>query len=141
MVYVPTISSLCQRRRKLTLALEKMEARTAALRATLEGVEAELRAATLLDSLPDLVARRRKLPMKRAELSRLCLASLRTATRPLYTRDVAAFITTAKGADPLDIKLRLSVCSRALNSLRVMERRGWVTRIGRGKGVRWMVPG
>ena len=78
---------------------------------------------------------------RKGERSRLVLALLRTADRPLATREITDRLAAAKGIDPSDALARDAVHKTILGLLNGGKDKGFIQRIegGPGEAVSWRV--
>src|SRR5208337_866397 len=84
---------------------------------------------------------RRNAWFRKGERSRLVLALLRTADRPLTTREITDRLAAAKGIDPSDAQARDAVHKTILGLLNGGKDKGFIQRIegGPGEAVSWQV--
>lgn len=74
----------------------------------------------------------------RHELPKLCTEALAAATGPISTTEIAIYIMRAKGLDDGDRHLRKAICYKAVQVLRMWEKRKKVVRHSKvGASVRW----
>ncbi len=71
---------------------------------------------------------------RKGERSRLVLALLRTADRPLATREITDRLAAAKGIDPSDAQARDAVHKTILGLLNYGKGKGFIQRIESGPG-------
>jgi hypothetical protein len=72
------------------------------------------------------------------ELSRLCLAALRTAAGELLsTDDIAGLVIAAKSFDKGDGILRAAIRDQVGSIIKRLQRQGTVYRVGNGRAARW----
>jgi hypothetical protein len=130
------IERLYARRRRLALALVKIDRQAETHRATIAEIEAELR--TLVLFVPPLVQRKPNPHFAQGELSRLCRDVMRERPgRRLYAGQIAVAIMAAKGLAPSDCALCRTICHQTQDALRRMWGRGSVVKAGRGASARW----
>jgi len=74
-------------------------------------------------------------------MSRACREVLRDAAEPLPAETMVRQMMGQRGLDPEDGHQRSTIILRVLQTLHRMAKRGDVTRIGKGVGVLWTLPG
>ena len=94
----------------------------------------------LIPGHPEGVQRRQRYqPSKyfgRNELPRLILEGLRKAPGPLLTDEIASYVMHANGITP---SAKESVTKPIITALRILVRRGTVTKAGAGPSSRWSI--
>jgi hypothetical protein len=136
------ISSLRDKRARISATIKRLERQLDQHRADLSHVDGVLRLFepenNPEDIKPKRVLIRRTRYFARNELSRLILAALRDAEgRPLSAEEIAHQALSAKGLDAADGIMRTAVRNQALTTLRMYRKRGTVEQTGLGRGVRW----
>jgi ribosomal protein S19E (S16A) len=78
----------------------------------------------------------------RNELSRLVLATLRTAAdEPIGIEEISRRITTAKGLDARDVTLRAAIRQRLRTILTRLRKQGVIEAVSSGRGSKWKLAG
>lgn len=134
------ISALRAKRTEISGHIHDLEKRIARQRANLANLDATI----LLfspganpDAIPAKRPYRRTRYFGRNELSRLMQDTLRTASGPLTSAEVAVAVMQANGMPCDDARLKEIVASRALTVLRGLAKRGIVAKSGTGRNVQW----
>jgi hypothetical protein len=89
------------------------------------------------DAIPPKRAHRRTRYFAHNELSRLTQDALRTASGPLTSAEIAAFVMQAKGMPPGDAAFKEIAAVRALTVLRRLVKRGIVIKHGTSRDAQW----
>jgi hypothetical protein len=139
------VSGLIAKRRELAGVIDQMQRQLDQYRADLTHIDGALRVlATDLD--PETIrpkrAYRRNRYFARNELSRLCLAVLRTAAGELLsTDDIAGRVSAGKGFDAGDKILRAAIREQVGSIVKRLHRSGAVENIGAGRASKWRLAG
>jgi hypothetical protein len=138
------VSGLIEKRRELAGIIDQLQRQLDQFRADLMHIDGVLRVlATNLDPetiRPKRIYRRNRY-FARNELSRLCLAVLRTAAGELLsTDDVAGRVIAGKGFDPGDAILRVAIRDQVGSTIK-RHRNGANENIGAGRASKWKLAG
>lgn len=131
------LAALKDKRATIASEIVQLERQLRHLRESLLHVDATL---NLLDPDVDVGAIPNKKPRKRVklfrqgELGRLIVDALRTAGKPLLTAEIVSSILAVGGHGEA---ARATMAPRVRGNLAYLERRGKVSKIGSGVGVRW----
>jgi uncharacterized membrane-anchored protein len=132
------VSAIKAKRVEIAAQVQEAERRLAKLRAALANLDAA--AVLLIPGHPEGIPRRQRYqPSKyfgRNELPRLVLEALRKAPGPLLTDEIARYVMHANGITP---SAKESVIKPVIAALRVLVRRGTVTKTGAGPASRWAI--
>jgi hypothetical protein len=132
------ISAIRAKRHEIAAQVQEAEKKLAKLRAALANLDAA--AVLLIPDHPEGIPRRQRYqPSKyfgRNELPRLLLEGLRKAPGPLLTDEIARYAIHANGITPNALE---SVTKPVIASLRVLVRRGTVTKTGTSRDSRWSI--
>jgi hypothetical protein len=130
------VAGLIAKRRELAGIIAELERQLAQHRADLTHIDGVLRVlASDLDPKtikPKRVYRRSRY-FARNELSRLCLAMLRTAKEPLSVDDLVSQAMTVKGFDLADIILRTSIRKQVGSIVKRLHRQIAIENVGAGR--------
>jgi hypothetical protein len=138
------LSTLVAKRAEIAGAITELERQLAQHRADLIHLDGVLR---LLDSGIDPETIKPKRPYRRTryfgryELSRFCLAALRTASEPLSTDDIAGQVIAAKGFQADDAILRAAVRLQVKTVAQRLRREGTIENIGKRSASKWKLAG
>ena len=139
------VSGLIEKRRELAGIIDEMQRQLDQHRADLTHIDGVLR--VLADDLdPDTIRPKRIYRRNRYfahnELSRLCLAVLRTAAGELLsTDDIAGRVIAAKGFDSGDSILRAAIREQVGSTVKRLHRQGAIENIGAGRASKWKLAG
>jgi hypothetical protein len=134
------LSTLVAKRAEIAGIIAEMEQQLAQHRADLIHLDGVLR---LLDSGIDPETIKPKRPYRRTryfgryELSRLCLAALRTASEPLSVDDIAAQVIAAKSFQADDAILRAAVRVQVKTVAQRLRRERTIEKIGSRRASKW----
>ena len=132
------VSAIKAKRSEIASQVQDTERKLAKLRAALANLDAA--AVLLLPGHPEGIPRRQRYqPSKyfgRNELPRLILEGLRKAPGPLLTDEIASYVMHANGITP---SAKESVIKPVIAALRILVRRGIVTKAGAGPASRWAI--
>jgi hypothetical protein len=132
------VSAIKAKRLDLIAHIQDAERKLAKLRASLASLDAA--AVLLIPGHPEGVPRRQRYqPSKyfgRNELPRLVLECLRKAPGPLLTEDIARYAMHANG---ITSNAKEAVIGPVIAALRILVRRGTVTKTGVAHGARWSI--
>ena len=138
------LSTLVAKRAEIAAIIGDMERQIAQYRADLIHLDGVLR---LLDSGIDPETIKPKRPYRRTryfgryELSRLCLAALRTASEPLNTDDIADQVIAAQGFQADDAILRAAVQLQVKTVAQRLRREGTIENVGLRRASKWQLAG
>jgi hypothetical protein len=135
------VAGVIAKRRELTGIIAELERQLAQHRADLTHIDGVLRVLAS-DFDPETIKPKRIYRRSRYfaynELSRLCLAALRTAEgKPLSIDDLAIQVMTAKGFNLADAILRASIRDRIGPIIKRLHRQGIVAIVGAGRWAKW----
>ena len=132
------VSAIKAKRVEIAAQVQEAERKLAKLRAALANLDAA--AVLLIPGHPEGIPRRQRYqPSKyfgRNELPRLILEGLRKAPGPLLTDEIARYVMHANGITP---SAKESVIKPVIAALRILVRRGTVTKDGVARGSRWAI--
>jgi hypothetical protein len=132
------VSAIKAKRVEIAAQVQEAERKLAKLRAALANLDAA--AVLLIPGHPEGIPRRQRYqPSKyfgRNELPRLILEGLRKAPGPLLTDEIAHYVMHANGITP---SAKESVIKPVITALRILVRRGTVTKTGAGPASRWAI--
>ena len=132
------VSAIKAKQVEIAAQVQEAERKLAKLRAALANLDAA--AVLLIPGHPEGIPRRQRYqPSKyfgRDELPRLILEGLRKAPGPLLTDDIASYVMHANGITP---SAKESVIKPVIAALRILVRRGTVTKTGAGPASRWAI--
>jgi hypothetical protein len=134
------VSALRLKRAEISGHVHDLEKRIARQRANLANLDATIKLfspGTNPDSIPPKRAYRRTRYFARNELSRLTQDTLRTASGPLTSAEIAAAVMRAKGMPSGDAAFKEIVAGRALTVLRRLTKRGGVIKHGTSRNAQW----
>jgi hypothetical protein len=136
----PMVSGLINKRRELARLIETLQEQLDQCRADLAHIDGTLRLLGKAD--PETIpakGRYQHLPyFGRNELSRLVLATLRTAAgEPIGIEEISRRVTTAKGLDAGDAMLRASIRQRLRTILTRLRKQGVIEAVSSGRGSKW----
>ena len=132
------VSAIKAKRVEIAAQVQDAERKLAKLRAALANLDAA--AVLLIPGHPEGIPTRQRYQPSRYfsknELPRLVLEALRKAPGPLLTDDIARYAMHANGITPA---AKESVIKPVITALRVLVRRGTVTKTGAGPASRWAI--
>jgi hypothetical protein len=132
------VSAIKAKRVEIAAQVQEAERRLAKLRAALANLDAA--AVLLIPGHPEGIPKRQRYQPSRYfsknELPRLVLEALRKAPGPLLTDEIARYVMHANGITP---SAKESVIKPVIAALRVLVRRGTVTKTGAGPASRWVI--
>jgi hypothetical protein len=134
------VAGLIAKRRELAGVIADLERQLAQHRADLTHIDGVLRvlAANLdLESIKPKRIYRRSLYFARNELSRLVLASLRIAMKPLSVDDLTHQAMITKGFNPTDAILRAAIRDQVGAIVKRLRRQNIAESIGQRRATRW----
>jgi hypothetical protein len=134
------VSAIKAKRVEIAAQVQDAERKLAKLRAALANLDAA--AVLLIPGHPEGIPKRQRYQPSRYfsknELPRLVLEALRKAPGPLLTDDIARYAMHANGITPA---AKESVIKPVIAALRILVRRGTVTKTGVGPASRWSIGG
>jgi hypothetical protein len=134
------VLALRRKRAEISGHIHDLEKRIARQRANLANLDATIKLfspGTNPDTIPPKRAYRRTRYFAHNELSRLTQDTLRTASRPLTSAEIADAVMHAKGMPPGDAAFKEIIAERELTVLRRLAKRGIVVKSGTGRNARW----
>jgi hypothetical protein len=134
------ISALRLKRAEISGHIHDLEKRIARQRANLANLDATIKLfspGTNPDSVSPKRAYRRSRYFAHNELSRLTQDTLRTASGPLTSAEIADAVMQAKGMPAADAAFKEIVAERALTVLRRLAKRGAVIKSGTSRNAQW----
>jgi hypothetical protein len=135
------VSALRTKRAEISGYIADLERKIDRQRAALANVDATIRLfspGTNPDAIPPKRPYRRTRYFARNELSRLTTQeTLRTATAPLTSAEIAASVMQAKQIPPGDAAFKEIVAGRTLTVLRRLAKRGTVVKHGTSRNAQW----
>jgi hypothetical protein len=135
------VSALVAKRSEVAGVIADLERKTAQQRVDLVHVDAVLRlyAPELEpDCIPSRAVRRRNGWFKPGELVRMVLDTLRVASAPMPSREIAAAVMVLRGLDPTDMHTSRLVCKLVNNAL-ARQAGDLVEKIVEHRSVAWRV--
>lgn len=141
---ISTVSSLIDKRRELARLIETLQEQIDQAWADLTHVDGALR---LLGKEPDPKTIRAKRRYRRApyfgrnELSRLVLATLRTAAEPIGIEEISRRVVIAKGFDPGDASLHGAIRESLRPIITRLHKQGTIEGVGGGRASKWKLAG
>ena len=132
------VSAIKAKRLEIAAQVQDAERKLAKLRAALANLDAA--AVLLIPGHPEGIPKRQRYQPSRYfsknELPRLVLEALRKAPGPLLTDEIARYAMHANGITPA---AQESVIKPVIAALRILVRRGTVTKTGVARGARWAI--
>ena len=138
------VSALRDKRAEISGMIADLEKELSRQRADLAHLDGTLRLFAP-DLAPQSITPRRRIEIndwfEKGERSRLVLALLRTADRPLTTRKIANRLAASKGIDPSDAQTLDAVHKTILGLLNGGKNKGFIQRIegAPGKAASWRI--
>ena len=137
--YEHTVSGLLTKRAELFNEAERLRDRTAEIRNDVEAIDRVLASFGYSGDLDaEMPRQKRQVIFGAGELTRAILDTLRGATAPMGSREIAQELVAVRGQDARDRKFVTEVTRRASKALRALKNDGVVRQSvdGRG-GVLW----
>ncbi len=135
------ISALRAKRADIARRIHAVEDHLKRLRASLAHIDAILPLFSTDDD-PDLLERplhRRSRYFASGEVLKRCRDTLRTATAPMSSLEIAEALMAAKGMPKDDPQLRRYIADSVLPVMRRLVKRGAATKTGAGSATRWEI--
>lgn len=136
------LAGLIRKRAEIAGELEALQARVAAMFASLDGLDSTIRLFAPDAELDGIAPRRppARLAALPGQTSRVVVDALREAAEPLTTHALTSLVMASRGLDAEDRALFLLMQKRVLSSLRNLRMRGQVRSDKRsGSNLRWEI--